>query len=463
MGLEVLAELPPGVSATAQTITSLDGCFLVGFGRPGPEQVQALQSLGRIFAGTPLATAVAQALAAIGRNEFVDRHFAVLAAARAAMQAVQYDALRAQAAQALGRKLGATPAEKPRTPNADSAGPLAVWQESARNWLMELALTGFRQLDESTLAPFLATLERLQGEPRATRLASVLTGFLGELLQSLPVASLAEVPLYRWVDLWSRAFLASVQEPTPPNGQKVSGTLTLLGVDLRHHGFFASLDCYGLLENDTKQIVRITRSAYKVDVVVGSDLWKCLFRMTEPLLQGISEHAALKVTDMTLLPTGDLLWDGKATAGKPVNVMGLAATLLTPAAADAPSLPVLAPVDRHPVQLAELVHLAGYHVEEGPPPALELDGFKLPLATTRLSSAAELTIDHVAASTALLGLLRFDSGHWSVQPLAVTIGGKKERCEYVGSEAIAALVPRKKGDVLAILQERASRLLRQQS
>ena len=147
MGLEVLAELPPGVSATAQTITSLDGCFLVGFGRPGPEQVQALQSLGRIFAGTPLATAVAQALAAIGRNEFVDRHFAVLAAARAAMQAAQYDALRAQAAQALGRKLGATPAEQPRTPNADSAGPLAVWQESARNWLMELALTGFRQLD----------------------------------------------------------------------------------------------------------------------------------------------------------------------------------------------------------------------------------------------------------------------------------------------------------------------------
>jgi hypothetical protein len=72
-------------------------------------------------------------------------------------------------------------------------------------------------------------------------------------------------------------------------------------------------------------------------------------------------------------------------------------------------------------------------------------------------------MDHVCKSKAMLGLLRFDGGHWSVQPLAVTVGGKKETCEYVGSGAIAALAPRKKGDVLAILQERASRLLRQKS
>jgi hypothetical protein len=463
MSLKELADLPPGVAAAAESIAALDRCFLVGFGRLGPEQLQALQSLGRIFAGTPLDKPVADALAAVGRNEFVDRHFAVLAAARAAMQAAQYDALRAQAAKALGRKIGEKPPEKSPSAPADAAGSLAVWQESSRNWLMELALAGFQQLEESTLAPFVATLEHLQGEPRATRLASVLTGFLRELLDALPVASLPEVPVYRWVDLWTRAFLASVNPPAPPAGRKVSGTLTVLGVDLRQHGYFVSFDCYALLENQTKQIVRVTRSSYKVDVVVGPDVWKCFFKKSEPLLQGISEHAVLKVTDMTLLPTGDLLWDGKATAGKPADVMAVAAGLLAPDAAEPLGLPEVAPVDRHPVQLAEAVHLTEYQFHDGKPPTLGLDGVELPLAVTRLSSASELTIEHVGNSSALLGLLRFDGGHWSVQPLAVALAGKKGGAQYTGSGAVAAIAPKKKGDVLAILQERASRLLRKKS
>src|SRR5438105_1873572 len=151
MSLKELAELPPGVSAVADTVAALDRCFLVGFGRLGPEQNQALQSLGRILTGTPLETPVADALAAVGRNEFVDRHFAALAAARAALQAAQYDALRTQANTALGRKISEKPAEQSYSTPTEAAGSLGVWQESTRNWLMELALAGFQQLEESTL------------------------------------------------------------------------------------------------------------------------------------------------------------------------------------------------------------------------------------------------------------------------------------------------------------------------
>jgi hypothetical protein len=463
MSLKDLAEPPPGVGAAADSVAALDRCFLVGFGRLGPEQSQALQSLGRIFTGTPLERPVADALAAVGRNEFVDRHFAALAAARAALQAAQYDALRTQAHTALGRKISEKPVEKPPLPPTEAASSLDVWQESTRNWLMELALAGFQQLEESTLAPFVATLEHLQGEPRATRLASVLTGFLRELLDALPIASLPEVPVYRWTDLWTRAFLASLRPPAPPAGRKVSGTLTVLGVDARRHGYFASIDCYAVLENETKQVVRVTRNAYKVDVVVGPDVWKCFFKKPEPLLQAISSHAVLKVADITLLPTGDLLWDGKATAGKAADVMTVVAGLLAPGAAEPLAFPEVAPVDRHPVQLAELVHLTGYQFHDGKQPTLGIDGIELPLAVARLGSASELTTEHVGNSSALVGLLRFDSGHWSVQPLAVALDGKKGGVEYTGSGAAEAIAPRKKGDVLAILRERASRLLRKKA
>src|SRR5215471_7266853 len=103
MGLAELREVPERVRQTAAVIAGLDRCFLVGFGRLGPEQAQALQGVQRIFTGTPLERPVSEAVAALGRNEFVEHHFGAVAAARAALQGAQYDALRAQAAAALGR------------------------------------------------------------------------------------------------------------------------------------------------------------------------------------------------------------------------------------------------------------------------------------------------------------------------------------------------------------------------
>src|SRR5579884_720176 len=189
MSLQGLLTVPESVRHAAELIAGLDRCFLVGFGRLGPEQHAALQALQRTCAGTPLDKPISDAVAAIGRSEFVDRHFAALAAARAALQGAQYDALRAQVRTALGRPAdpAATP---PPAPPAATEGPIAVWQESARNWLMELALCGFRQLEAQTVAPFLSTLEHLQGEARTARLAAVLTGFLNELLDALPVEAL---------------------------------------------------------------------------------------------------------------------------------------------------------------------------------------------------------------------------------------------------------------------------------
>jgi hypothetical protein len=462
MSLKDLLTLPPGVADAAAVVAAVDRCFLVGFGRLGPEQQQALQALGRVFAGTPLADAVNTGVVALSRNEFVERHFAVLAAARAAIQGAQYDALRAHAAKALGRAVP-TAAEPPAT-KAVAEGPIAVWQESARNWLIEIAIAGFQQLEHQTLAPFTQTLEHLQGEPKTTRLASVLTGFQQELLNALPVSALPEIPIYRWCDLWTRSMLAAVRAPAIPAGKKVSGTLSILGVDLRRHGFFASFDAYGVLETgDGAQFVRVPRSTYKVDVLTGAEVWKCFFAKPEPLLEAISEHVALKVDGMTLLPTGGLLWDGKASAGKSYSAVEKAAGWFGPDA-KSPALPAVAPVDRHPIHLAEPISLSGYQVESGDDPQVKCgDGTAFRLATERMSASSELTFDYLPDSPALFGLLRFDGGAWSVQPLCVRIDDKKAEEEYTGSGAQLVVTKRKKDDTLAVLRERAGKLLRQKT
>jgi hypothetical protein len=463
MSLQALLTVPENVQHAAAALAALDRCFLVGFGRLGPEQHDALRALERVCAGTPLGAPVQAAVAALGRSEFVDRHFVALAAARAAVQAAQHDALRAQAAAALGRPaVPATNGEAP-PPAADAAGPLENWLGSARHWLTELALAGFRQLEAQTLSPFFATLEHLQGEPAALRLAALLTGFLNELLEALPVAALPAIPVYRWADLWTRAMLASVRLPTPASGRKVRGNLTFLGADLRQHGYFVSADLYALLEpaGEPARTARVTFSAYKVNVLCGPDVWCCLPAAAEAPLRGLSQHLPFKVDGMTLLPGGDLLWDGKAEAGREAPFLELARQRLAPGAAEAPLPSVAAPLDRHPVQIAEPIFLGPYKVVNGETTRLDLgDGVGLPVALARLGGS-ELKPEHVAASTSMLGLLRFDGGRWEVQPLAVVLAGKKAEVVFTGSGAAQARKSPSK--TLSILKERASRLLRQKS
>ncbi len=461
MSLKDLPEVPESVSRAAAVVAALDRCFLVGFGRLGPEQAQALQALGRICSATPLAESVGAAVEALTRNEFVERHFAALAAARAAVQGAQYDALRAHAAKALGRAVSSSGSASSETTAVPE--PVKVWQESTRHWLMELAIAGFGQLEPQALAPFGATLEQLQGEPSATRLAALLTGFQQELLRSMPISALPHIPLFRWADLWTRAMVGALRPPPAVAGTKASGALSPLGLDLRQHGFFVSADLYGLFEEGkSARLVRVTLSSYKVDVVRGGELWRCFGPRAEPLLRALARHEALKVKNATLLPTGDLLWDGEAKAGTAFSWTD-AAKRLAPGAEDGLATPLAAPVDRHPVQLAEPVFLENFAASEDDGWRLDLgDGVALGVATKRIGQASELRPEHLKKAASLFGLLRFDGGAWSVQPLAVSRPGQKPAEAFTGSGACDA-PPAKKKATLGVLRERASRLLRKKS
>jgi hypothetical protein len=462
MGLKELLAVPEAVQKAGEVITRLDRCFLAGFGRLGPEQTEALRSLERIGSTTPLAAPLSAASEALGRNEFVERHFAALAAARAAIQGAQHDALRVHAARALGRPL---PEAGEETPGGEAIPePIKVWQESTRHWLMEIALAGFGQLEYQTLAPFTATLEQLQGEPRMTRLAALLTGFHQELLRSLPISALPHVPICRWVDLWTRAMVGALRPPETTSGHKVSGTLSPLGVDLHQHGFFVSAVVHALLDTEQPRVIRVTLSSYKVDVVRGPELWQCFAEKAAPLLKAIAGQETLDVSDMTLMPTGDLLWDGTARKGKKRPFLDTAKEWLAPGSAKAAALPSVAVLDRHPVQIAEPVYLEGYGVSDGDEVCLDLgDGAALRVAAERMAGSSELQPEHVAKSQALFGLLRFDHGGWAVQPLAARLSGKSGDVFTGSSAAEPPPAGKKKKATLPVLRERASRLLRKKS
>ncbi len=460
-----LKTIPETIRAADQAIAALDNAFVTGFGRLSSADIEALASLQRSFAATPLGSAFAEAIAGIGRSEFLDRHFLVIAAARSAVQGAAHDALIAQACAALGRPLPTL-----ETLNADAvqAAPpqIEVWLESTRQWLMELALAGFANLGVDILLPFQATLDAIGGEPRLVRHAALLSGLLGEFLAVFPTRGTPEVPPRRWADLWSRAMILCAAPPEPPSSRSCTGELRLFGADLRQHDNFATLVAYGALyeqgHESTPRLVRATASAFKVDVIQGTELAPLFSEIAATLLAGLAGCKKIQIDGMRLLDTGDLLWDdSKATSGGKIKPLTEAAALLGQDPSSVPSArPTLAAADRHPALIEELVYLGAgafsFDAKSEVLPQLMIDDSPLTLATDRWPSGDDLSQSDLGTAKELFGLLRYDAGAWSLQPLAIAKSRGAPRmiaASIVGGKS-------KRQSTLATLKERASKLLR---
>ncbi len=456
----LLNKLPNGAEAALSLIDEFDQCFLVGFANLDRPHQETLGTLVRIFAGTPLEQPLVDTCAAIQRHEFVERHFTVLAAVRAAILGSLFDTLKQQLRSALKRPEipdAAPSSYAESTPNQVPA-PHQIWLESIRHWLMEIALVGYARLEASTLLPFMATLEQIQAEPLLIRQAALLTGFFNELMSQVPVADSNTIPTYRWTDLWTKATIGTLHSTANHTPKQVSGTLELLGLDLRHHANLVSFTAYGVLTNDERmQQVKITLSAYKVNAIVDDEIW-LLFPNATSLLNAFVEDRALHLSDIALLPTGDLLWQGDSKVGVKYNLMQKAAQLFAPDVSNVPDPCLIQPIDRHPIQIAEPVFLTDYQIsrDNGTLSLSWGDAGVLPIATEHILSS-KLVFEAIADSTQLFGLLRFDAGRWAVQPLAVTVKGKTI---FTGQEAAKILKKPPSNSTVSILQERASRLLR---
>ncbi|MDF2387638.1 hypothetical protein JMG10_39705 [Nostoc ellipsosporum NOK] len=463
-----LNQLSESNQTAFELIADLDECFIIGFANLDQQHLETLKAWEHVFTGTPLEKSLADAIAAITANEFVDQHFAVLATVRGSIQGSLFDTLQSQVKNLLGRCLttspfGSTPIAEVEFAYEATEVPnnLKVLLASVRHWLMEIALVGYARLDTATLVPFLGTLEQIQAEPLLVRQAALLTGYFNELMRNIPAVDSQVIPAYRWVDLWMQAMLGTVRLPILPKSQQITGNLEILGLDLRQHANLVSFTAYGLLDaNNQTQLVRVTQSAYKVDAINNEQIW-LLFPKAADLLEAFAQNRVLILKDIPLLPTGDLLWQGKGELGQDYNLIERASKFFGENAGDSLTYCTVAPSDRHPIQLAEPIFLNNYKVVQKDENLILTwgDGGELSIASDRISNLAELDLETIAKSNQIFGLLRFNAGKWAIQPLAATIKGK---LIYTGKTA-AQVISRKdslKGSVVGILQERSSRLLR---
>lgn len=454
---EICAFDDAGVTAALGLVAGFDEAMVSGFARLNEERVDALTALAGAVAVTPLGERVAEAVEKVAAGSIADEHLVALAAARTALLGSVHDALVTGVDTASGRERAPCPASSPAEAEED-LNLLA----GARSWLRELAIAGWRGVDHDLVSAAGQTVQALLGRPSRRRLAVLLDGLAAELRAASPISTMERLPKRRWADLWCRALLLSRPGQESPEPTPVSGRLLVLGADVHEHATAVQVQVHGVLETGGgARLVRASVSAAKVDTIVGRSVWKLLAQHTM-LTQALAKRVSLTLTDMPLLPSGDLVWnDDKARPGEPADPFTTARTMLS--AAVAPAVP---PLQRHPVAIAEPVLIEHYSVEGD---LLHHDGGPsggVPLALDRLPSCGPVTADLARKSSACIGLLRWDGGAWSVQPLAIRVETKKGEVEYHnGDWALGHPDPKvvkadAKDDAVGTLRERASRLLR---
>lgn len=452
--LAALADAPAGVTVALDAVRGFDIALVDGFARVSEPQGTALAALAAAVSNSPLADPVAAAVSKVSTGAIGAEELSALAAARAALLGAVHDALVEQADTAMGRKRS----EWTGAPNAAIVSPLAV---GSRAWLSELAIAGWRGVDHDLVAAADRTVESLLAEPALRRLALLLDGFTAELSTSAPIATMDRVPARRWADLWTRALLLSWRGVESAATEPVSGRLLPVGVDLHEHGTVVQAQLHGVLEvaGVPARRVRVSVAAAKVDTIGGPAVWQLLGAHRQ-LLTALAEHRTVELSDMPLSASGDLLWDDdRAKAGKAADPFVTATVQLAHAQA-----PALAPLDRDPVHIAEPVLFEGYRVRDG---VLELGEQRIRVELDALPSAGPLTVAGVSGSSAMIGLLRWDAGGWSVRPLAVRRKVKNTLAAFHnGDWALGPTDPKvakaqaKSGDAVTVLRERAGRLLR---
>jgi hypothetical protein len=443
--------LPEGISEANKLIQGLDTCLMTGFSNLGAEQHKSLSSLQAIFATSPLGQVLGEAIAALNSGAYLPRHFQVIASARLALQGAQYQQLRRFIRQGLGRQ-----AEILDNQAIEFCEATAL-QKSAAHWLMDIAIAGFSRLELATVTAFSTTLAQIQADANLMPLASLLTGFMQELIGAVPIPAGQEAPLFRWVDLWSRALVLSLQHAKSSETIPMSGVFYPLGIDWRQHSFMTSLVCYGLLENESGlRFLRCTQSAYKVDAIGYEEQW-LLFPQMALLAESLESGKAINLEAMPVLASGDLIWDvDRASMGKKYSLMEIAEACFAPKANEVIRMPQLAAHQYHPVHLAEPVFLKTIAVKGS---RISSADFSFELDKRRILDT-ELGLNNLNLCDSAFGLLRYDDEQWLFQPLAAAKGNGKP--VYMGKDSVKILKTAPKTSTLATLQERASRLLRGQ-
>ncbi|MBN2229974.1 MAG: hypothetical protein JW779_10350 [Candidatus Thorarchaeota archaeon] len=455
-----LPDLPGEIADIDRLLDDLDHCLLVGFSHLTDTETAIFESLQSALDGTPLSTLISGIIDSYNQNILDESFFEKLSIIRSSLQTVKYEALKDHLTKCLGRKRRATDFAPSPSPGNEHAILDAV-----RSFLKDLAIAGFERINRDILEPFDTTLDKMLDQAELYPIAALLTGFYNELINALPINSRESVPLIRWCDLWSRVFLKLIHPRIPAEASLVDGEFFPLGSEYLHHRNLVAIRFHGLLETaKEKQLVQITFSSLKVDIV-NLQSSQHLIPQLSVFLQALSGSSRILLRNYNLYPTGDLEQTpaSACSAGKSFDRIGMLSQYFCIGSSDESiTINQPHPFHCHPAVLAEPV-LIGSPVwtMEKEEYLIEIKGTSIPIRFKHVMpefGTAIKSTGGLVSIESIFGILKFDSAHWFIQPLLVV--SSLSNSYFAGSSMLGSQNPPKDANQIAILKERASRLLR---
>lgn len=411
MNLSSLTTTPPDFEEAWRGVSAINRALSCGLSRLPQELRDELSALSESLAATPLGPAITEGFQRLLASEFTTPGFLALAAARTAVTGAMHDALYEQAAAAFDLKTETAP-----QPGILSPGSDAALLDGVQQWLGELAVTGAENLDEFQLAPFETILSQLQARERWSGLASLLTGFLDEMMQAAQLDSRDAAPAHRWADLWSAAMLGAQTASAEPLFTPAAGTLHLCGVEVCEHRAFVTVVFWGLLAQDETGPLRVVCapfSSWKVSVASREDIWKLFEPGAKPFLSALSSGQALSIQG-ELSASGELRATGEPELIAGVNPFELKQPWI--------AFPAVHAAVRNPVHLVQMVRFDECSVANGEMGAAAT-GVTVPI-DLRVFTRTDLDSKTLEAATDVIALLRWDAGKWKALPICLQGKGK---------------------------------------
>ncbi|HEU5086400.1 MAG TPA: hypothetical protein VFT99_03105, partial [Roseiflexaceae bacterium] len=141
-----------------------------------------------------------------------------------------------------------------------------------------------------------------------------------------------------------------------------------------------------------------------------------------------------------------------------MRLLDVAARYLAPGSSSPACVGQAQAHERHPLQLAEPVVLTHFVLgEQSVACASGTSTISLPLCAG-WEQSAELSADVLGSAEKVFGLIHFEQQRWVLRPLS--IAAKNGKLTFAGQNGAKLLAKPPKSSSVAILQERASRLLR---
>ena len=304
------------VDKAYKLIQDLSLLFQNGFSKLIQKEKDTLNQLAIGFTNSPLRDIVPQGIEKLQKADFQKDNFTALVLAITSIYGAVHDALYEDAEKILGKERIFLSHEN-STAFKEHNVETGTLVENIQNWLIDMAIRGFLDLNIETIQSFEPVLQAVEDQVELKRLGVILRVLSNEIIIVLsnPKDEGYTIQL-RWMDLWIKAYLLTLKKQIPSKGIKVKGNLKLVALQTYVHKNFLTIVLNGILEHKKEKIyVEVEKSKFIIDLIPIEEFWDQLKQENQKLFDGLFKSKIITIKDGTLQQSGNLnLTDYEITA-----------------------------------------------------------------------------------------------------------------------------------------------------